>query len=117
MTLAQKIPLTAALIVTTPQDLALLDARRAYEMFKKVNVPVVGIVENMSAYHCAACGHTEAVFGEGGGEKMMEEYKIPLLGKLPLDIKIRRETDQGMPIMLAELIVLLQKSIVKSQFL
>ena len=102
LTLTQKIPITGAVIVTTPQDLALLDARRAYEMFKKVNVPVLGIVENMSLHLCSACGHEEAIFGEGGGQRLAEQYGIELLGVLPLDMKIRQQTDQGMPTVIAE---------------
>lgn len=95
LTLAQKIPVIAAVIVTTPQDLALLDARRAYEMFQKVKVPVLGIIENMSSHICSHCGHAESIFGQGGGQKMAEQYHIPLLGQLPLDIRIREETDSG----------------------
>jgi ATP-binding protein involved in chromosome partitioning len=97
LTLAQKIPVTGAVIVTTPQDLALLDAKRAYEMFKKVNVPVLGIIENMSLHRCTQCGHTEPIFGTGGGQRMAEQYAIELLGQLPLDIHIREQTDQGNP--------------------
>ncbi len=97
LTLAQKIPVSAALIVTTPQDLALMDARRAYEMFQKVNVPVLGIVENMSVHVCSQCGNEEHIFGEGGGERLAKEYGLDLLGSLPLDIKIREETDGGTP--------------------
>jgi ATP-binding protein involved in chromosome partitioning len=102
LTLAQKIPVTTAVIVTTPQDLALLDVKRAYEMFQKVNVPVAGIVENMSTHVCSNCGHTEAIFGEGGGQRMGEQYGIPLLGQLPLDIRIREQTDSGKPTVIAE---------------
>ncbi len=101
LTLAQKIPVTAAVIVTTPQDLALLDARRAYEMFQKVNVPVLGIVENMSIHVCSQCGHAEAIFGEGGGKHMADQYGISLLGQLPLDMQIREQTDSGKPTMVA----------------
>lgn len=102
LTLAQKIPVTGAVIVTTPQDLALLDVRRAYEMFQKVHVPVLGIIENMSVHICSACGHKEAIFGEGGGRQMSEQYGIPLLGQLPLDGRIRAQTDSGKPTMVAE---------------
>lgn len=97
LTMAQKIPVSAAVIVTTPQDLALLDARRAYEMFKKVNIPVLGIVENMSHHTCSNCNHSEALFGEGGGEALAKEYSIDLLGNLPLDKQIREQTDKGLP--------------------
>ncbi len=93
LTLAQKIPVTAAVIVTTPQDLALLDARRAYEMFQKVKVPVLGIIENMSIHICSHCGHAESIFGQGGGQKMAAQYHIPLLGQLPLDSRIREQID------------------------
>lgn len=102
LTLAQKIPVTAAVIVTTPQDLALLDARRAYEMFRKVNVPVLGIVENMSVHICSQCGHAEEIFGSGGGQRLADQYAIPLLGSLPLDSKIRAETDSGIPTVAAQ---------------
>lgn len=102
LTLAQKIPVTGAVIVTTPQDLALLDARRAYEMFRKVNVPVLGVIENMSVYHCSQCGHEEKIFGEGGGQHLAEQYGIELLGALPLDIKIREQTDGGQPTVSAD---------------
>jgi len=102
LTLAQKIPVTAAVIVTTPQDLALLDARRAYEMFRKVNVPVLGMIENMSIHICSQCGHMEPIFGEGGGKQMAEQYNIPLLGELPLDMQIRQQTDSGKPTVIAD---------------
>ena len=102
LTLAQKSPLSGAVIVTTPQELALLDARRAYEMFRKVNVPVLGMIENMSLHRCSQCLHTEAIFGEGGGQRMADQYDIPLLGALPLDSQIRAETDKGLPTVVAE---------------
>lgn len=102
LTLAQKIPVSGAIIVTTPQDLALLDVRRAYEMFRKVNVPVLGIIENMSFHICSTCGHEEAIFGEGGGLRLAEQYGIDLLGQLPLDIHIREHTDQGKPTVVAD---------------
>lgn len=102
LTLAQKIPVSAAVIVTTPQDLALLDARRAYEMFAKVNVPVLGIIENMSLHTCSQCGHQERIFGEGGGERFAAQYQTELLGQLPLDIQIREQTDSGKPTMVAD---------------
>jgi ATP-binding protein involved in chromosome partitioning len=102
LTLAQKIPVSGAIIVTTPQDLALMDARRAYEMFKKVNVPVLGIVENMSIHICPNCGHQEAIFGAGGGQRMAEKCGIELLGAIPLDIQLREQTDSGCPTAAAE---------------
>lgn len=95
LTLAQKIPVTAAVIVTTPQDIALIDARKAIDMFQKVAIPVVGILENMSVHICSQCGHPEAIFGEGGGEKLAENLQVPLLGKLPLNVSIRQAMDQG----------------------
>jgi ATP-binding protein involved in chromosome partitioning len=97
LTLCQKIPVSGALIVTTPQDIALLDARKALKMFEKVNVPVLGIVENMATHVCSACGHEEHVFGEGGGARMAAQYGVPLLGSLPLDIRIREQADGGTP--------------------
>lgn len=97
LTLAQKVPVSGSLIVTTPQDMALLDARKAYKMFEKVEVPVLGVVENMSTHICSKCGHEEHIFGEGGGQKMAEDYGINLLGSLPLDMSIRVETDAGKP--------------------
>jgi ATP-binding protein involved in chromosome partitioning len=102
LTLAQKIPVTGAIIVTTPQDLALLDARRAYEMFRKVNVPVLGVIENMSIHTCSQCGHQEPIFGTGGGEQIAAQYGIELLGRLPLDIHIREQTDNGKPTVIAD---------------
>jgi ATP-binding protein involved in chromosome partitioning len=101
LTLAQKIPVSAAVVVSTPQDLALLDARRACEMFRKVNIPVLGLVENMSLHTCSQCGHVEPIFGEGGGERLAAEYDIELLGRLPLDIKIREQADTGIPFVVA----------------
>lgn len=101
LTLAQKIPVSGAVIVTTPQDLALLDARRAYEMFHKVNVPVMGIIENMSIHVCSNCGHKEHIFGEGGGKNLAEQYGLEFLGALPLDIHIREQTDGGKPTVVA----------------
>jgi ATP-binding protein involved in chromosome partitioning len=97
LTLAQKIPVSAAVIVTTPQDLALLDARRAYEMFRKVNIPVLGVVENMSLHVCTQCGHVEPIFGEGGGVRLAKEYGVDMLGRLPLALSIREQTDAGTP--------------------
>ena len=97
LTLAQKIPVTGAIIVTTPQDIALLDARRGLKMFEKVNIPILGIVENMSTHICSNCGHEEHIFGAGGGAKMCADYNIDLLGSLPLDISIREQADSGKP--------------------
>lgn len=97
LTLCQKIPVSGALIVTTPQDIALLDARKALKMFEKVEVPVFGIVENMSVHICSQCGHEESIFGSGGGQQMAEQYEVDLLGALPLDISIREGVDQGRP--------------------
>ncbi len=102
LTLAQKIPVTGAVIVTTPQDIALLDARKGLKMFEKVGIPILGIVENMSTHTCSNCGHTEPIFGTGGGEKMCKDYNVELLGALPLDIKIREHTDAGKPSVIAE---------------
>ena len=89
--------MAGAVIVTTPQDIALLDARRAINMFRKVDVPVLGVVENMSTHICTACGHEEAIFGHGGGEQMAKDFDIPLLGQLPLSMEIRSALDEGMP--------------------
>ncbi|PPC85513.1 MAG: iron-sulfur cluster carrier protein ApbC [Methylotenera sp.] len=97
LTLAQKIPVTGAIIVTTPQDIALLDARRGLKMFEKVNIPILGIVENMSTHICSNCGHEEHIFGAGGGAQMCADYNVDLLGSLPLDISIREQTDSGKP--------------------
>ncbi len=97
LTLCQKIPVSGAVIVTTPQDIALLDARKALKMFEKVSVPVLGIIENMAVHVCSNCGHAEHVFGAGGGERMAAQYGVPLLGSLPLDIRIREDGDGGVP--------------------
>ncbi len=102
LTLAQKIPVTGAVIVTTPQDIALLDARKGLKMFEKVGIPIFGIVENMSTHTCTQCGHTEPIFGTGGGEQMCKDYNVEFLGALPLDIKIREHTDMGKPSVVAE---------------
>ena len=102
LTLAQRIPVSAAVIVTTPQDIALLDARKAYKMFEKVKVPVLGVVENMSTHICSQCGHEEPVFGEGGGQKMADDYHISFLGSLPLVMRIREDADSGRPTVVAE---------------
>jgi len=97
LTLAQQVPVAGAVIVTTPQDIALLDARKAYQMFLKVGVPVLGVVENMSTHICSRCGHEEPVFGSGGGQEMAASYGLPLLGQLPLAIEIRASLDEGNP--------------------
>lgn len=102
LTLAQQIPVTAAVIVTTPQDIALIDAQRGLGMFEKVKVPVLGVIENMSMHICSNCGHEEAIFGQGGGEAMAKKNDIDLLGSLPLDIKIREFADSGRPTVVAD---------------
>jgi len=96
------VPVSGAVIVTTPQDIALADARKGLEMFQKVNVPVLGVVENMSLHVCTNCGHEEHIFGEHGGETLSSQYGVPLLGALPLDRRIRIETDEGKPTVVAE---------------
>jgi ATP-binding protein involved in chromosome partitioning len=101
LTLSQKIPVSGSVIVTTPQDISLLDARKALKMFEKVNVPVMGIIENMSTHICSQCGHEEHIFGAGGGEKMAKQYSVDMLGNLPLDIKIREDADGGQPTVVA----------------
>jgi ATP-binding protein involved in chromosome partitioning len=101
LTLAQQVPVSGAVIVTTPQDIALLDARKGLKMFEKVEVPVLGIVENMSIHICSKCGHEEHIFGTGGGERMAEQYEVDFLGALPLDIQIREDTDGGKPTVVA----------------
>jgi ATP-binding protein involved in chromosome partitioning len=102
LTLAQKIPLSGAVIVTTPQDIALLDARKAIGMFQKVDVPILGVVENMSHHTCSQCGHNEPIFGEGGAARLAEQYQIDLLGALPLAMTIREQADGGKPTVVAE---------------
>lgn len=102
LTLAQKMPVSAALIVTTPQDLALLDARKGLRMFEKVNVPVLGIIENMSLHVCSQCGHEEHIFGTGGARRMADRYGSELLGELPLDMRIRIGADDGQPIVVSD---------------
>ncbi len=102
LTLSQRVPVTGALIVTTPQDIALLDARKGLRMFEKVNVPILGIVENMSTHVCSKCGHEEHIFGAGGAARMSKDYGVDLLGALPLDIKIREQADSGNPTVVAE---------------
>jgi ATP-binding protein involved in chromosome partitioning len=101
LTLAQKIPVAGAVVVTTPQDIALLDARKALKMFEKVEVPVLGVVENMATHVCSNCGQEEHIFGEGGGERMAAQYGVAYLGSLPLDIRIREQADGGNPSVVA----------------
>ncbi len=102
LTLAQRVPVTGAVIVTTPQDIALMDARKGLKMFEKVNIPILGVVENMSLHICSKCGHEEDIFGSGGGDRMAKDYGIDLLGSLPLDIKIREQADSGQPTVVAD---------------
>jgi ATP-binding protein involved in chromosome partitioning len=102
LTLAQKVPVTGAVIVTTPQDIALLDARKGLKMFEKVGIPILGVVENMSMHICSNCGHAEPIFGTGGGARMSKDYGIELLGQLPLDIGIREQTDSGKPTVVSD---------------
>jgi ATP-binding protein involved in chromosome partitioning len=102
LTLAQRVPVSGAIIVTTPQDIALLDARKGLKMFEKVEVRVLGVVENMSVHVCSNCGHAEHIFGSGGGARMAQQYGVQLLGELPLDIRIREEADGGLPTVVAE---------------
>ncbi len=102
LTLAQRVPVSGAVIVTTPQDIALLDARKGLKMFEKVEVRVLGVVENMSVHICSQCGHTEHVFGSGGGARMAAQYGVQLLGELPLDIRIREDADGGTPTVVSE---------------
>lgn len=102
LTLSQRVPVSGAVIVTTPQDIALLDARKGLRMFQKVEVPVLGIVENMSTHVCSNCGHEEHIFGAGGGRRMAEQYGVDLLAELPLDIRIREQADSGRPTVVAD---------------
>ena len=102
LTLAQKVPVTGAVIVTTPQDIALIDARKGLKMFEKVGIPILGVVENMAVHICSKCGHAEHIFGSGGGEKMCKDYGIEFLGALPLDIAIREQADSGKPTVVAD---------------
>ncbi len=102
LTLSQRVPMTGAVIVTTPQDIALLDARKGIKMFEKVGVPILGIVENMAVHICSNCGHAEHIFGEGGGKKMAADYSMDYLGALPLDINIRLQADSGKPTVVAD---------------
>ena len=102
LTLSQKVPVTGAVIVTTPQDIALLDARKGLKMFEKVGIPIIGVVENMSTHICSNCGHNEAIFGHGGGEKMCADFGVDFLGALPLTMSIREQTDSGRPTVVAD---------------
>jgi len=102
LTMSQRVPLTGAVIVTTPQDIALIDARKGINMFQKVGVPILGIVENMAVHVCENCGHVEHVFGAEGGQRMAAEYGVPHLGSLPLKLSIREQADGGTPTVAAE---------------
>ena len=102
LTLSQQVPVSGAVIVTTPQDIALLDARKGLQMFRKVSVPILGIVENMSTHICSECGHEEPIFGSGGGKQMAADFDVELIGSLPLDLRIREQTDSGQPTVIAE---------------
>jgi ATP-binding protein involved in chromosome partitioning len=102
LTLSQRVPVTGAVIVTTPQDIALLDAKKGLKMFEKVGIPILGIVENMAVHVCSNCGHEEHIFGAGGGERMAKEYGVEVLGSLPLDIGIREQADSGRPTVVAD---------------
>jgi len=102
LTMAQKIPVTAAVIVTTPQDIALADVRRAIAMFNKVKIPIQGVIENMALHTCSHCGHEDAIFGEGGGERLAQEFSLSLLGSLPLMRDIQQQGERGIPIALAQ---------------
>ena len=102
LSLSQQVPVSGCVIVTTPQDIALLDARKGLEMFRKVSIPILGIIENMSTHICSKCQHEETIFGEGGGARISEEYNIDLLGKLPLTAAVRSQTDSGKPSVISE---------------
>jgi ATP-binding protein involved in chromosome partitioning len=102
LTLAQRVPVSGAIIVTTPQDIALADARKGLEMFQKVNVPILGVIENMGVHICSNCGHEEAIFGTAGGRRLADEYELPLLGSLPLDRAIHEHSEQGVPTVAAQ---------------
>ncbi|MDP3289723.1 iron-sulfur cluster carrier protein ApbC [Methyloversatilis sp.] len=102
LTLAQKVPVTGAVIITTPQDIALLDARKGLKMFEKVGIPILGIVENMSIHTCSKCGHEEHIFGEGGGARMAADYGLEVLGSLPLAMQIREQADSGKPTVVSD---------------
>ncbi len=102
LTLSQQVPVAGSIIVTTPQDIALLDAQKGIEMFRKVEIPVLGVVENMAIHICSECGHKEHLFGSGGGERIARDYNVPLLGSLPLSLQIREQVDAGCPTVIAE---------------
>ena len=102
LSLTQSAKVTGAVIVTTPQDIALLDARKGIEMFRRVNVPILGVVENMGVHICSNCGHAEAIFGSGGGEQLAHTYGVEVIGSLPLDLSIREHTDIGTPILVSQ---------------
>jgi ATP-binding protein involved in chromosome partitioning len=102
LTLAQRVPVTGAIIVTTPQDIALIDARKGFKMFEKVGIPILGVVENMSLHICSNCGHEERIFGEGGAARMAKDYGAEVLGALPLDIGIREQADSGKPTVVSD---------------
>jgi ATP-binding protein involved in chromosome partitioning len=102
LTLSQRVPMTGAVIVTTPQDIALLDAKKGIKMFEKVGVPILGIVENMAVHICSQCGHSEHIFGHEGGKRMAEEFGMPYLGALPLDLSIRLQADSGKPTVVSD---------------
>ncbi|RKP44857.1 iron-sulfur cluster carrier protein ApbC [Trinickia fusca] len=102
LTLSQRVPVTGAVIVTTPQDIALIDAKKGLKMFEKVGIPILGIVENMSIHICSNCGHAEHIFGTGGGERMAKDYGVDVLGSLPLDMAIREQADGGRPTVVAD---------------
>ena len=102
LSMSQRMPVSGAIIVTTPQDIALLDARKGLQMFRKVEVPVLGVVENMATHVCTRCGHEEAIFGEGGGARLAEQYAVEMLGSLPLDVRIRAQADSGNPTVAAD---------------
>ncbi|MGA0007873.1 MAG: iron-sulfur cluster carrier protein ApbC, partial [Burkholderiaceae bacterium] len=102
LTLSQRVPITGAVIVTTPQEVALMDARKGLRMFEKVSVPVLGVIENMALHTCTNCGHVEHIFGSGGAQTMATDFKVPLLGSLPLDMRIRRDADDGRPTLVSD---------------
>lgn len=102
LTLVQKIPLTGVVIVSTPQEVALQDAKKALNMFRKLDIPILGMIENMSLHICSACNHADPIFGENGGLEMAKQYEVPLLGQLPLERRIREYSDKGVPIVVAE---------------